>query len=161
MESFTGASPENQFRRFLFADTAGIIRFDMVEGPDPKRQKAASEPRPERPTAEREPLTVTVVEPAVAHQTAVRVPHDTTVRPPVRVGRIPLPRWYWALLVLAASILYIDYRMVWAERFHDLLVHRLLPPRVVQIEHSVWRHVFGEPKEPNPQAPAEAEKHPS
>ena len=130
---------------FPFVDEAVIVSV-MLDDRERERQKASSPLPAERPVAEREPLTITVIEPAVSHDTAVRVPHDTGVRVPTRPARIPLPRWYWALVVLAAALLYVNYRVVWSEQIHDWMVHRLLPARVVRIERSLWRHTIGGPK---------------
>ena len=123
----------------------------------PERQKPRSEPQPERPVAEHEPLTITVIEPAASHETSVRVrvPHDTTIREPEHVTRIPVPRWYWLLVGVAATLLFLDYKEVWEPRIVKVMEHRILPPRVVRIEDSLWRHTFGDPKqgsEPNPRA---------
>ena len=111
-----------------------------------ERQKTPQQSPAERPVADRESLTITVIEPAASHDSAVRVPHEPTVRLPPRPARIPLPRWYWLFLVLAATLLYINYRVVWAERIHDWVVHRMLPPRVVRLGDSIWRHTLGGPK---------------
>ena len=125
----------------------------------PERQKAPApapaEPEDKRPVAEHEPLTITVVEPAtteeptvqVGGRAATRIPHDTTRRIPDRpTAIIPVPRWYWVFVILTAALLYLNYRMVWAERFHYWLTHRLLPPQVVRVEDSIWRHTLGGPK---------------
>jgi hypothetical protein len=95
-----GANLTRALRGFRFDDEAAIIQLDMA---DTKRepQKTPSASQPERPVAEHEPLTVTVIEPAASHETSVRVPHDTGVRPPERVTRIAGARWYWVLFGVA------------------------------------------------------------
>jgi hypothetical protein len=130
-----------------------VTERDKATPPDPQReqQKAAAEPEDKRPVAEHEPLTITVVEPTpsdeppvqVGRQAPTRVPHGPVPRverPPVV---IPVPRWYWIFIILTAALLYVNYRMVWGERIHYWLVHRLLPPQVVRVEDSIWRHTLG------------------
>jgi hypothetical protein len=120
----------------------------MATDPAPKDapQPLESPLQPERPVAEPEPLTVTVIEPVTVREVAAPAPPATTVREPLRIARIPVPRWYWALVVVAVSLVMMDYRYVWAPRIQKFLEHRVLPARIVRYEHSIWRHTFGEPK---------------
>ena len=127
----------------------------MADDPKPERKKASQEQEPEtRPVADHEPLTVTVVEPTTSDETAVqvtkpaatRIPHAPVPRLPERPSAVPVPRWYWLLVILTAALLYANYRMVWAERIHYWMDHRLLPRVVVRAEHSIWRHTFGHSK---------------
>jgi hypothetical protein len=106
----------------------------------PKRQTVPSAPQPQRPVTEREPLTITVIEPAVQRDTAVRVP-----RRAVRIARhIELPRvagWYWLLAGLAAMLLLTQVQLV----TQYVRRHRLLPAPIVRIEHALQRHIIGGP----------------
>jgi len=111
-----------------------------ADEPSLKHEPAAAKPRAERPVAEREPLTVTVIEPAVRQDTAVRIP-----RLAERIGRhveLPrVPRWYWLLAVLAGVLLYTQLRVVAGY----VMRHRRVPAPIVRVEHGLQRRISSRP----------------
>jgi len=96
---------------------------DPVPQPQPTPPPA---PRTPPPVVEREPLTITVVQPVAA---------DQAVRPQVAVkapASFDLRRTSLAwLLILAAAMLFVLYRLQ-------------ISPLVQRVEHGLQRRVFGE-----------------
>jgi hypothetical protein len=93
-------------------------------------------PRRQAPVAEREPLTIVVIETPPAEQIAAApTTIETRVRARTEFGvptEVPRRRWPFALLVAAAAILLLStYRTVFA-------------PLVLRFEHGIQRRVVGE-----------------
>lgn len=114
----------------------------------PEGDKAA--PRPQAPVAEREPLTIVVIDAPPAQEivttpatTRVRVRTRTSVHAPAQVSR---RRWPFALLAtVAAALVLSTYRSVFE-------------PLLLRFEHGVERRVVGErsysaPRDPKTKLP--------
>src|SRR5437016_5262999 len=93
---------------------------------DPQRQPE-SLPRPKPPVVEREPLTVTVVEPAVAEEA---LQHEVQVEAPSRF-ELWRPSNLGVLLIAAGVLLFTLYRLQFS-------------PLILRWEHGLERRIFGE-----------------
>ena len=101
------------------------------EKPSPKPQPEAAPQAPDprtRPVAEREPLTVTVLDTPTAD---VAVQAETQVQVPTRVERPPVPAYIPLIVGLAAALLLGVYRLQFA-------------PLILRFEHGLQRRIYGE-----------------
>ncbi len=116
----------------------------MADEPTPQRRTEGKLSPSPRPLAEREPLTVTVVQPAAEEPAAaVETPARRTAIPSYAIWP-RVPRWYWVLLAIAAAVVFASYEVQWRHVLKYAAQHRWLPKPVVRVEHSVERHLLGE-----------------
>ena len=112
---------------------------------DPPREEEKAAPRRQPVVAEREPLSIVVVDTPAVDQ-VVRVPStaETRVRTATEVeipAEVPRRRWpYFLVIAAVAAVTFSSYRMVFR-------------PAVLRVVHGIERRVLGDRSYSQPRPP--------